>query len=257
MPRVELVVPCYNEAHRLDGEAFVRFRSDRFDASFLFVDDGSGDATATTLARLCSRAPERLSWMRLDRNRGKAEAVREGMRRALGQGRADYVGYWDADLATPLEELPRFVAALEQDPDVELVMGARVQLLGHRIDRKFHRHAYGRVFTTAVAVLLDLPLYDTQCGAKLFRATDDVRAAFVDPFVTRWIFDVEILARLMGRWERRGIDTTTRLRELPLERWHDVPGSKVTTRDAVLALRDLARLARAYRVPIAARRARR
>lgn len=257
MPRVDLIVPCFNEAHRLDGDAFARFDPSGMEVRFLFVDDGSTDATAEVLARLCSRAPARLRWLGLEANRGKAEAVRRGMLAVLEDEPGDYVGYWDADLATPLAEVPRFVGVMQNQPELVLTMGARVQLLGHRIDRKFHRHAYGRVFTTAVAGLLDLPLYDTQCGAKLFRADEDVHAVFREPFLTRWIFDIEILARLMGRFEPRGVDTATRLRELPLDRWHDVAGSKVTVEDAALAVGDLARLAWAYKSQITARRSRR
>ena len=92
---------------------------------------------------------------------------------ALGTG-YDFVGFWDADLATPLDELSLFVDTLTARPDIDIVIGARVALLGRRIDRKLYRHAYGRVFATAVSQLLSLEVYDTQCGAKLFRVNDDL-----------------------------------------------------------------------------------
>jgi dolichyl-phosphate beta-glucosyltransferase len=255
--RLELVVPCYNEARRLDAEAFAGFRLPGLEVSFRFVDDGSTDRTAAVLAALCARAPERLGWMQLDRNQGKAEAVRRGILAALaGPLPPDYVGYWDADLATPLTEVPRFHEVLATQPHVHLVMGSRVQLLGRTIERKLYRHAYGRVFTTMVSMLLSLPVYDTQCGAKLFRVSDELRACFARPFTTRWIFDVEILARLMGQWEPRGIDTADRIYELPLLVWRDVAGSKIGATDAAVALGDLARLGRTYRTAIGARRRR-
>jgi 2-methylfumaryl-CoA hydratase len=166
------------------------------------------------------------------------------------------VGYWDADLATPLTEVPRFCEVLATQPHVHLVMGSRVQLLGRTIERKLYRHAYGRVFTTMVSMLLSLPVYDTQCGAKLFRVSDELRACFDRPFTTRWIFDVEILARLMGQWEPRDIDTAERIYELPLLVWRDVAGSKIGAADAAVALGDLARLGRIYRAAIGARRRR-
>jgi dolichyl-phosphate beta-glucosyltransferase len=255
--RVELVVPCYNEAQRLDADAFARFRMPGHELAFRFVDDGSTDGTAGVLEALCARAPERLRWMRLDRNAGKAEAVRRGMAAALASSDPpEHLGYWDADLATPLEEVPRFCEVLASHPDIHLVMGSRVQLLGRTIERRFYRHAYGRVFTTAVSVLLDLPVYDTQCGAKVFRVSGDLAEVFARPFVTRWIFDVEILARLMGRWEPRGVDSAGRIYELPLLVWRDVAGSKIGIADAILAMGDLGRIGRAYRAELGARRRR-
>jgi dolichyl-phosphate beta-glucosyltransferase len=254
-PRLELVVPCYNEAERLDVEAIAQHASADEDVSFRFVDDGSTDATPQVLEALCAQAPERLRWMRLEANRGKAEAVRRGMRAALAADvPPDELGYWDADLATPLSEVARFREVLATHPGIHLVMGSRVQLLGRTIERRFHRHAYGRVFTTAVSGLLALPVYDTQCGAKIFRVSDALDPVFAEPFVTRWIFDVEILARLMGQWEPAGIDTATRIYELPLLVWRDVPGSKIGVADAALAMADLARIARCYRGALMARR---
>lgn len=255
VPRLELIVPCYNEARRLDGAAFAQYALAEPDVSFRFVDDGSTDETPRVLEALCARVPGRLSWMRLEDNRGKAEAVRRGMEAALAAADCpDQLGYWDADLATPLAEIPRFREVLASRTDIHLVMGSRVQLLGRTIDRRFYRHAYGRVFTTAVSLLLALPVYDTQCGAKVFRVSDALREVFAEPFVTRWIFDVEILARLMGHWEPHGIDVARRIYELPLLVWRDVPGSKIGVADAALALGDLGRIARRYHEPLIARR---
>lgn len=255
MARVLLVVPCFNEATRLRGDDFLRASLPGHQLAFHFVDDGSTDATSDLLASLAARDPRRVSHSRLPQNRGKGEAVRAGMLTALGGGH-DYVGFWDADLATPLDELLTFVDTLESRRDIDIVIGARVALLGRRIDRKFYRHAYGRVFATAVSRLLSLEVYDTQCGAKLFRVTDDLASVLEGPFLSRWIFDVEILARYVARYEARGVEIGERVVELPLRVWTDVAGSKVGVRDAARAFVELGLIGRRYRDALDARRGR-
>ena len=97
-------------------------------------------------------------------------------------------------------------------------------LLGHRIERSWARHYLGRLFATASSQVLGLPVYDTQCGAKVFRDGPALRAALATPFTSRWAFDVELLGRL-------GTGADRRFLEVPLERWHDVGGSKLRPRD--------------------------
>lgn len=170
-----LVVPCFNEAARLDAARFAAFAARHPTVRFLFVDDGSTDETLQRLQALRVEDPARFSVLRMPENRGKAEAVRRGMLHALA-GPSTYVGFWDADLATPLDEIPAFVGALEDNPAVRVVLGSRVRLLGRSVDRQTLRHYLGRVFATAASLTLGLPVYDTQCGAKLFRNGEAVRA---------------------------------------------------------------------------------
>jgi glycosyltransferase involved in cell wall biosynthesis len=239
---VALVVPCFNEARRLDTGAFRGFASARPWLRLLFVDDGSQDSTAEILGELVGSAPEHLELLRLPANRGKAEAVRSGIQHALEAGSGS-VGFWDADLATPLDELDGMRAAMVAHPSLEIVLGSRVRLLGHRIERHVWRHYFGRVAATFVSQLLTLDVYDTQCGAKLFRATPAVAHVFESPFVTRWEFDVEILARWLAYQRAReapGVDA--RLLEIPLASWRDVAGSSISLRDFLRAPLDLARL---------------
>jgi glycosyltransferase involved in cell wall biosynthesis len=222
-----IVVPCFNEAARLDGDAFLRHASDT--QRFVFVDDGSTDGTAQVLAALAAKSPH-CEVVSLARNSGKAEAVRQGLLHALGA--AELVGYFDADLATPLDEL----AAMETyfaDPMVVAVTGARVQLSGTDIERHRFRHYTGRIFATAAALTLGAPFYDTQCGAKLFRVTPVLGEALAAPFHSAWFFDVELIGRLLGS----GV-----VREHPLRQWRDVGGSKVKATTFVRAPFELARL---------------
>ncbi|HUF65750.1 MAG TPA: glycosyltransferase [Gemmatimonadaceae bacterium] len=239
--RVTIVVPCYNEAKRLDVRAFAAYLSDGDDETrLIFVDDGSTDGTGALLERLCSPAPHRASVLSLERNSGKAEAVRRGVLAAMEAG-ATTVGYWDADLATPLDAISQFTTVARNRPDITLVMGARVQLLGRSIDRRPGRHYLGRVFATVVSIVLGIRVYDTQCGAKMLRVTPETRAAFATPFRSRWIFDVELIARLLGR--RGGMDATgIGILELPLWSWRDVAGSKLKAGDFAVAVPELARI---------------
>ncbi len=240
-----IVIPCYNEAARLRDEAFREFAAKRPDVRFVLVNDGSSDATQARLEALEKSSPARFGLLELPRHSGKAEAVRLGMRAALGQ-RPDYAGYWDADLATPLDEIPHFVAVLEQRPELGAVFGARVRMLGRAIERNPLRHGLGRVFATAVAHLLGLPVYDTQCGAKLFRASEELASLFSEPFTVGWAFDVELVARWQQACAARGAGEQPLIRELPLERWTDVAGSKVGPQDFFVAWLELWRIWRRY-----------
>jgi dolichyl-phosphate beta-glucosyltransferase len=248
-PRVLVVVPCFDEAARLDGAAFQGFVSAHPEMAFLFVDDGSRDQTLARLRELAESDPVHLRVLPLPRNQGKAEAVRQGILAALKEGPA-FVGYWDADLATPLEEIPRFLAVFEAHPERDVVLGSRVQMLGRSIDRRLLRHYLGRVFATASSWVLALRVYDTQCGAKVFRVDEDLAALFAEPFRSRWIFDVELLARLGRSRRQRGRPGPQEcVYELPLDRWHDAPGSKVRPTDFVRAFVELVRVHRAYPRP--------
>ena len=241
-----VVIPCFNEAARLDEEAFRSFLSDASPVRVLFVDDGSTDGTVTRLARWVEAYPEAACVLTLDRNVGKAEAVRRGVLQAL-DSRPAYIGYWDADLATPLDQIRLFRSHLEQDVGLWGVLGSRVRLLGHAIHRRPMRHYAGRVFATAASATLGFPVYDTQCGAKMFRA-GRVSDLFADPFVGRWVFDVELLARIRSKAERtKGLEVTTLLIEHPLPEWRDRPGSKLGLTDITRSAWDLARVWSRYR----------
>jgi glycosyltransferase involved in cell wall biosynthesis len=244
--RTCLVIPCYNEAQRLDISEFRKFLSVSPDTGFLFVDDGSRDGTLAVLEAIQRDFEDCVQILSLKRNGGKAEAVRLGILRTLEVSEPSAVGFWDADLATPLDAVNRFLRILDRQPEIEMVFGARVQLLGRHVHRSAVRHYLGRIFATAVSVVLELPIYDTQCGAKLFRVLPHTREVFAEPFLSRWVFDVEILARYLAvfRYEHKRLSDA--VYEYPLERWVDVAGSKVRPRDFFTAFRDIVRIRAKY-----------
>ncbi|MFZ0594297.1 MAG: glycosyltransferase [Bryobacteraceae bacterium] len=244
--RLSLVVPCYNEAKRLNIEKFRAFLSQPGCTRLVFVDDGSTDRTVEVLEALRDGFDDRAEILRCQVNGGKAEAVRLGLLHCLRTLSQDFVGFWDADLATPLETIPRFIAVLEGDPEIQMVFGARVKLLGRSVIRKESRHYLGRIFATVVSWMLKLPIYDTQCGAKIFRANDSLIQVLDQPFLSRWVFDVEILARLLRSYQGNTAALAQAIYEYPLECWTDIEGSKVRPSDFLTAILDVARIRRTY-----------
>jgi len=247
--KIIIVVPCYNEAKRLDSDQFLSYARRNGWVSFLFVNDGSTDETATLLQRLCKELPDLLFKFDLKKNQGKSEAVRLGFLKSF-QRKADFIGYWDADLSTPLEDIGRLRKILVSRR-ANLIMGSRVRLLGRHIERQPTRHYLGRMFATTASMILGLPVYDTQCGAKFFRVTEELKKVFSKPFVSKWVFDVEIIARfLILEKAKKAPDGTFRRNtiEYPLETWVDVRGSKIVAGDYLRAAADLARIYRLLRM---------
>lgn len=235
-----IVVPCYNEAERLDVTAFLRYAHTVNNVHFVLVNDGSTDATSSVLARLCASCPDRFERLELACNSGKAEAVRRGMQQAFS-GRPSCVGFWDADLATPLEAIDGFRQILAHREEIDVVLGTRIPLLGRSIQRHPARAVLGRVFARVASGVLGVRLYDTQCGAKLFRVSHELAAVLAQPLLARWIFDVELLARFAAvRGAPRSLQSS--IYEMPLDCWLEQPGSKLRARHFALALVDLLRI---------------
>jgi len=227
MPGAVVVVPCYNEERRLDPPAFRRFARSTADVRFVFVNDGSTDGTAGVLRGLETSDPESFAACDLPHNSGKGEAVRQGFLAAF-RAKPQYVAFWDADLATPLEIIPLFRDVLDRRPELLLVIGSRMRFLGHRLVRDPVRHFTSRVFSRVASWLLGVRIHDTQCGAKMFRATAEVESLFADRFRTDWIFDVELFARLMRLHGRRDPALLKQcVYELPLDAWREMSGSKI------------------------------
>lgn len=253
MQKTVIVVPCYNEADRLNSDAFLSLLRKGPGLSFIFVDDGSRDGTLKKIEEISAKGPGRVRVISLTKNAGKAEAVRLGMSEALKED-AVFAGYWDADLAAPLSEIEN-LCRLFTGPEVIAVLGSRVKLLGKKIERRAVRHYLGRVFATLVSMILRLPVYDTQCGAKMFRNTETVRILFNRPFRVNWSFDVEILARLKLLAESgRSVPVASSVFECPLNEWGEVHGSKIKTKDFFSMAAELVKIALFLYVPFLKRR---
>jgi dolichyl-phosphate beta-glucosyltransferase len=245
MKNVKIIVPCYNEGKRLKVPEFVQFAGLYPNIHFIFVNDGSSDNTIHLIEKIQRETQGAAICINLQKNQGKGEAVRVGVLKAIEIG-ADIIGYWDADLSTPLKQIDRMSEKIHGDTD--FVIGSRVKLLGHHINRLPLRHYMGRIFATFASIVLRLPVYDTQCGAKLFKNTDVIWEVFSKPFSVKWSFDVEFIGRLKILKNARNlkhIESTAV--EYPLEEWRHINESKVKTTDLIVGIVDLIRLGTMFR----------
>jgi glycosyltransferase involved in cell wall biosynthesis len=244
MKSICIVIPFYNEAGRFPADEFLEFLQKEREISFCLVDDASTDETGILLKSLRERAPDRILVTTLPRNVGKAGAVQVGINMALSHFSSGYFGYFDADLSTPLQEYAHLLSCLEEKPTLEFAFGSRVAILGARIERRLYRHLIGRVIATFISNILHLMVYDTQCGAKLFTRELAVKV-FEKPFITRWLFDVEIFGRIIGMYGRERIEEV--VVEVPVKSWIDKGGSKVSWTYGFRVFYDLLRIRSHYR----------
>ncbi len=243
MSSVCIIIPCYNEATRLPSDVFLAYVGKGADVNFCFVDDGSTDHTRTVLETMQAQYPDRIEVLILAQNQGKAGAVRAGMLHCVNKS-FDYLGFLDADLATPLNAIADLTAILDANPALDLVMGSRIKFLGVDIQRNPFRHYVGRVIATIISYILKLPIYDSQCGAKLFRR-EIVADLFREPFISPWLFDVELLARLIQKQGRPNV--LKHVAEYPLRQWTEQSDSRISSGYVFKMWYELYRIQRKYR----------
>lgn len=239
-----IIIPCFNEGQRLNTSLFVEFLKHHRNIFFVFVNDGSTDNTHDLLKSMADECSEMIHIVELKSNSGKAEAIRCGADYILKNHKVSSVGYWDADLSTSLSEIPKFIHFLREHQKILFLMGSRIKRLGANIKRSEIRHYFGRIFATATSLILKLPIYDTQCGAKLIRR-DLAEIIFRDQFISRWLFDVELIARIIAEFGH--FKTLDCIYELPLETWIDERKSKVKTIDFLHSPYELILIRQKYR----------
>ncbi|WP_462137066.1 glycosyltransferase [Candidatus Mycalebacterium sp.] len=221
MSGVSLVIPCHNEQDRLSEQKTLQALKELGDgAEILLVDDGSTDSTARVIKKIASLSPS-IQTLILERNGGKAEAVRAGMLNCLERG-AEIVGFCDADFATPPEEVARVFAGLEKNTDAGAAIGSRNLPQSENISRTGARRFLSGVFSVIASFALKKRVSDSQCGAKFFRKTPALTKALEEPFLSRWGFDVEIIGRIETEKDASGVV------EVPLKSWSEKAGSRLS-----------------------------
>lgn len=243
---IAIIIPCFNEAARLEPDTFTTFLKKNSQFYFIFINDGSTDATPDKLDTLRRCAPGQTTVISLPENSGKAQAIRIGVQEAL-RSPFNFIGFWDADLATPLTELHSFEAIIAENETIQMICGSRVKRLGSTIERFWYRHYAGRIVATCISIILNLPVYDTQCGAKIFKR-ELAETIFIDPFISRWLFDIELIARIIGQLGRKF--TLESIHELPLKSWKDMSDSKISPFYLPKVPLELARISYRYRAQL-------
>ena len=218
-----IVIPCYNEANRLPVKNYKSFLNKARDVSIFFINDGSSDETGYLIHQMVMEFNEQVHLISLKKNKGKGNAVFEGFHFVLNNHDFKKIAFLDADLATSLEECYQLTNYVEGK--ISLVFGSRILKLDNNIKRKWYRFFLGRLVATAISKSLKLSLYDSQCGCKIFDQSlaDKI---FVEPFLSKWLFDVEIFFRAIKIYGRKNIKE--HIKEVPLNEWVDTPDSRVS-----------------------------
>lgn len=217
-PEISIVIPAYNESVRLGApiEKIVEYlATESVNGEIIVVDDGSSDDTAEVAKRVLAAHPETMSnVIRYEKNRGKGFAVKTGLLAA----KAEIALFTDADLSTPIEEMPKLTEPIANGK-CDVAFGSRAldrSLIGTH--QPWRREQGGKVMNLIIRTMSGLPFADTQCGFKAFNMLK-FRPLLDRVTIDRFGFDVEFLfvANHAG----------LRLAEIPV-RWNDVEGSKVS-----------------------------
>jgi len=218
-----IIIPCYNEYNRLDQKSFTHFLANNPDVKIIFSDDASIDATVNLLEEIQTNFKSQVYISKLQTNKGKAEAVRNAVLYAFEENFSfTKIAYLDADLSVSLEECLSLSNQLNNKNLI--VFGSRISKVDNTIVRSDFRHYSGRFVATIIANLLNISIYDTQCGCKIFDA-QLAKIIFQEPFISRWLFDVELLFRIIKLYSREDLKEISV--EIPLKTWIDKGGSKV------------------------------
>ncbi|MDO6470665.1 glycosyltransferase [Maribacter sp. 1_MG-2023] len=240
---VGVVIPCYNEEERLLSEQFKEFAHKNLGYHLCFVNDGSTDNTLAVLQKLKKDNPDNISIYNCRQNGGKAEAVRQGILHLVKDQQLDYIGFLDADLSTDFRDFDDLVKTIESS-DFKIVSGSRIARMGANITKESARKIISMTINLIIQTILGMPFKDTQCGAKVMDR-EIASKMFNKKFVTKWLFDVELFMRMKKYYGKSEVKSM--ICEQPLKRWIHADGSKLSMKDSVKIVGQLAKIAVHYR----------
>tara|TARA_B110001450_G_scaffold226682_1_gene225575 strand:- start:3566 stop:4300 length:735 start_codon:yes stop_codon:yes gene_type:complete len=227
---VGIIIPCFNEANRLNINAFRKCLLTYEDFQLCFVNDGSTDDTLDILSKFQKEFDESVTVIDVKKNKGKAAAIRAGSRFLYSLKKIKYVGYLDADLSTDFEDFNDLIENLKLDKKLIMVFGSRDSDNNHNIKRNKLRNFFSRIISGFTRMVLKLPIKDTQCGAKVFRVKY-IPIMYNSKFKSKWLFDIEIFLRLKLHFKNKKI--MNYIKEHPLKNWSHVDDSKLVLKDSV------------------------
>lgn len=215
-----VLIPFFNERNRFDFEILnYEFPED---LRVALLDDGSTDGLSAEIIEIVTRfGIDNIRVNRFDVNKGKSEVLRQGFLKAFNDTEINYqyIAFIDADFSTELPELIRLIS-IANEKDLDLVAGSRMKIVGRDIKTNYLRYLFGRFFAILIELLFNLGMYDTQCGAKVFKNSVYLQKAMEKPFINSWLFDIEIMLRLKENFK-------VKIWEEPLNKWHHKRHSKI------------------------------
>jgi len=236
-----IVIPCYNEEKRLDKKRMFDFLKLKKNVLLCYVNDGSSDNTIGVLNEIKAVFPNNVEAISTAKNVGKAEAVRSGITYCNKHFKYEKIAYLDADLATTLEECYD-ISKLVKGEKI-FAFGSRIKKIDTNIQRKGYRFLIGRVIATFISRQLNLGVYDTQCGCKIFKA-ELSKNIFKEKFISKWLFDVELFHRIIKLYSVEKMCEISA--EVPLKSWIDYDESKVKMTYFFKLWLDLYQIKKAY-----------
>jgi CheY-like chemotaxis protein len=240
---IGVVIPCYNEEKRLLGDDFKAFISKNLGYHLCFVNDGSKDNTLDVLKELAKGNEDRISIYDCEKNGGKAEAVRLGMLHLAKQAQFNYIGFLDADLSTDFEDFNDLAKTISIS-NFQIVSGSRINRMGADINKESSRAIISKTVNYFIRKTLEMDFKDTQCGAKIM-TKEIVDKTFQKKFLTKWLFDVEIFMRMKKIYGKEQAQNL--ICEQPLKRWIHADGSKLSFKDSLKIVFQIAQIAIYYR----------
>ncbi|MBL4746620.1 MAG: glycosyltransferase [Flavobacteriaceae bacterium] len=241
--KLVIVIPCYNEAERIQSKKIISFLNAHTSVKICFVDDGSTDDTLEVLYQLQRELPSQVKVINQKINKGKANTVRNGVLTCYEDEKFEKIAYLDADLSTSLDECYTLSKLVKND--TLLIFGSRKTSETNHIERKQYRFIIGRIIAFLIAAQLQLKIYDTQCGCKIFDQRI-IPFIFKEKFMSRWLFDVEIFHRFNGLYKFNKV--AVHFKEVPLNSWADTEDSRVPFSYALKLWYDLIRIGLRYRL---------
>ncbi|MFV5690242.1 glycosyltransferase [Flavobacterium sp. ZT3R25] len=237
-----IVLPCYNEENGISIDEYSGFLDKTQNILICFVNDGSSDNTIGIIQVLKQKYPDQIHILNLEKNLGKAEAVRSGINYCNQNYTHKHIGYLDADLATTLEEFVELQKYLVEN--ISFCFGSRILKLGSVITRKNSRFLIGRIIATFISNVLQLKIYDTQCGCKIFTKELSL-LLFKEKFISKWLFDVELFYRMKIIYGKE--NAIQKMAEIPLKSWTEKGNSKVKVTYFFRLWYDLYQISNSYR----------